>query len=382
VRNKKIKMQINRQNYENYFLLYADGELTTSDRNAVQQFVIENKDLAIELEMIQASILPKEDVKLIDKNFLYKGVDYKTQQQLLLKLDNELPAQELAALDALLESNVNAKAEYDLLSKTTLDKNENIIFEHKHLLYKKEKDNVVVFGYLRWAAAAIFIGFALFTGIKFYANKNVDKPEIATATKENKIENIAPGKTENNSTQNTIKQNKIAQTDEAATTPKQNISNEELINTTENNIARETQKNVNNKNSVTNNNNERITNKQQENNTNNNQNNFIAKEEIPQLNNTIKNETLIAKNNTTENTINAETLYELENTYSSQNIVQNVVQKVEDNTENKILYMNESKVKKSKVGMFFSKIKNAVQKSAKVKPGNSIQIAGFEISGN
>jgi hypothetical protein len=365
-------MQINRQNYEQYFLLYADGELTTSERNAVQQFVTENKDLAIELEMIQAAILPKEDIKLLDKNFLYKGVDYKTQQKLLLKLDNELPANELAEINALLSNNINAKAEYDLLASTVLDKNEKIIFEHKHLLYKKEKDSVVVFGYLRWAAAAIFIGFALFTGIKFYNNKNTEGSVAANTTKENTIQNNTASTTQNADNKTTPTQNTVIGNNKTTDDVKQNNNN------TENNFVRETQKIVKDKNIVTNNNKERITNKQQENNTN--QNNFIAQQEIviPPVPNNIVIENSTAITNTTERTLNTERLYELENTYA----YQNVVQKEEEITENKILYMNESKVKKSKVGMFFSKIKNAVQKTAKVKPGYSIQIAGFEISGN
>jgi hypothetical protein len=373
-------MQINRQNYEQYFLLYADGELTTSERNAVQQFVTENKDLAIELEMIQAAILPKEEIKLLDKNFLYKGVDYKTQQKLLLKLDNELPANELAEIDALLSGNINAKAEYDLLASTVLDKNEKIIFEHKHLLYKKEKDNVVVFGYLRWAAAAIFIGFVLFTGIKFYNNKNTEGPVATNSNKENTIQNNTTSTAQNADNKTTPTQNTVIGNDKTTDEVKQNNNNVVIDNNTENNFARETQKIVKDKNIVTNNNKERITNKQQENNTN--QNNFIAQQEIviPQVPNNIivENNTAVAKINTAEKTLNTERLYELENTYA----YQNVALKEEEITENKILYMNESKVKKSKVGMFFSKIKNAVQKTAKVKPGNSIQIAGFEISGN
>jgi hypothetical protein len=376
-------MQINRQNYEQYFLLYADGELSRSERNAVQQFVTENKDLAIELEMIQATILPKEEIKLLDKNFLYKGVDKKTEEQLLLKLDNELPIKELAAIDALIHNDSTVKASYELLTKTTLDKNETIIFEHKNLLYKKEKDNVVPFGYLRWAAAAMLIGVALFTGVKMYNNKNNIEPSMVDAGQQNKKENNIQSPIEiKNNTNNKTSTKNIAQNNNAATTPTQSITNNTININSENNFVEPSQKNVNPKNIVTNNNNQRITNKNEENNISNNQNNFITKEDviIPPINTTTAqvNPTAIAKNTSVETKVNTERLYELENTYA----YQNVVLKEEENTENKIFYMDESKVKKSKVGMFFKRIKTAVQKTAKVKPGNSLQVAGFEISGN
>lgn len=376
-------MQINRQNYEQYLLLYADGELTASQRIIVQQFVAEHKDLSIELAMIQAAILPIDEIRLTDKNFLYKGVDYKTQEKLLLKLDNELPTLALADVDILINTNTNTKEAFELLEKTRLDKNEKIVFEHKHLLYKKERDNVVVFGYLRWAAAAVFIGIALFTGIKFFNNKNTTDTAIAITPDTKNVENRTINNTGNDNVPNKIENtiaNNVAQNNDAITTPNQKNTIQNLVISKQNNT--ETQKNVNNKNIVTNKNYQRITNNKEENNTNNNQNNFIANNEIviPQQNNTVvENNTLIAKTSTTNNTINTERLYELENTYAYQNVVQKLE---EDNVENKILYMDESKVKKSKVGMFFSKIKKAVTKSAKVKPGSTIQVAGFEISAN
>ena len=41
--------------------------------------------------------------------------------------------------------------------------------------------------------------------------------------------------------------------------------------------------------------------------------------------------------------------------------------------------MNEEKVKKSKVGGFFKRVKSLVERTANLKTGNTLQIAGFEI---
>ena len=66
-------MNINRNNYEEYFLLYADNELTKAERKMVEVFVKENPELKEEFCMLKLTIrLPDEDIKLEDKSFLMK----------------------------------------------------------------------------------------------------------------------------------------------------------------------------------------------------------------------------------------------------------------------------------------------------------------------
>ena len=45
-----------------------------------------------------------------------------------------------------------------------------------------------------------------------------------------------------------------------------------------------------------------------------------------------------------------------------------------------IFYIDEDEVKRSKIGGFFKKVKRMVERTAKIKTGNSISIAGFEIA--
>ena len=54
-------MEINRQNYETYFLLWVDGELSIQEQNDVEQFIDKNPDLAIELALLQDAKLPMDD---------------------------------------------------------------------------------------------------------------------------------------------------------------------------------------------------------------------------------------------------------------------------------------------------------------------------------
>ena len=63
---------INRYNYETYFLLYADNELSTIEKNSVDEFVQSNPDLGEELVMLLQTISQKEDILLSNKMSLYK----------------------------------------------------------------------------------------------------------------------------------------------------------------------------------------------------------------------------------------------------------------------------------------------------------------------
>ena len=61
-------MDINKNNYEEFFLLYADNELSKTERKVVEIFVQENPDLKEEFSMWKLAInTPDEDVKLMDK---------------------------------------------------------------------------------------------------------------------------------------------------------------------------------------------------------------------------------------------------------------------------------------------------------------------------
>lgn len=69
-------MHINRQTYEEFFLLYADGELNESERKDVEEFVDQNPDLAGEFEMIgQTIMVPDESIVFANKEMLFRNDD-------------------------------------------------------------------------------------------------------------------------------------------------------------------------------------------------------------------------------------------------------------------------------------------------------------------
>src|SRR2546421_9814858 len=91
-------MDINRYNYEEFFLLYIDNELSSAERQTVEGFVEQNPDLGEELLMLQQSTLkPDKDVIFRNKNVLIQFasgeqfINFNNYQELfILYADDEL----------------------------------------------------------------------------------------------------------------------------------------------------------------------------------------------------------------------------------------------------------------------------------------------------
>jgi len=66
-------MQINRHTYEEFFLLYADNELSTSEKKSVEEFVEQNPDLADEFSLMLETVMqPDESIIFENKELLLK----------------------------------------------------------------------------------------------------------------------------------------------------------------------------------------------------------------------------------------------------------------------------------------------------------------------
>ena len=60
---------INLSNYEDWFLLYADGELTVAEQEAVLKFVEAHPGLKEELDLLMSMrFQPESEIKLKDKS--------------------------------------------------------------------------------------------------------------------------------------------------------------------------------------------------------------------------------------------------------------------------------------------------------------------------
>ena len=65
-------MDINRNNYETFFLNYLDRELSPADRQSVEKFISENADLQKEFLLLQQTILSPADIVFEPKASLFR----------------------------------------------------------------------------------------------------------------------------------------------------------------------------------------------------------------------------------------------------------------------------------------------------------------------
>jgi len=164
-------MEINRNNYEEYFLLYVDGELAANECAGVEKFVEQNPDLKQELEaLLQVRLNITDDISFNNKAILYKnGNDIITQdnyeEYLLNYIDNELTGEEKKLVEVFTQNNPAKIAELIKLQSVKLDANETISFENRAILYRteKEKARIIPLYWKRIAAAASVIIIATFT---------------------------------------------------------------------------------------------------------------------------------------------------------------------------------------------------------------------------
>src|SRR5712672_1098550 len=69
---KDQKMEINRNNYETFYLLYLDRELNPSERQDVEKFLGENADLQKEFLLLQQTILTPAETIFEQKELLFR----------------------------------------------------------------------------------------------------------------------------------------------------------------------------------------------------------------------------------------------------------------------------------------------------------------------
>ncbi len=380
--------------------MYADNELSAADRHAVDNFILHNPDLAPELEALMLSVLPAEPVSFPGKAVLYKKDNLEWQEKMLLYLDGELPAEEMAGLLKAIEIDTALQKEWDLLRLTKLTSNEPVVFRNKALLYRHESSRLISMRLVRIAIAAVFIGAMLFAGGRWYFNRQqpaVD-PRMANGAP-NKSNNIIPLPANTGGRDQSIQP--------------ENVNSNQLTNI--NNIAAVNKpKGANQKTGPVNNDNQQKNNTSTDyhqaavrNNSNGQPKNKInppAPSNLENINNTPSNE--VATSN-----VNNQTPRSLEKKVFNNEIAVNenkpvvVAQKLtapdiditakpvnsfastasigslqQEQDDSKVLFMDEEKVNRSKLSGFFRKVKRVVERKANIKPGKSFKIAGFEIA--
>lgn len=172
-------MKVNIHNYEEYFFLYFDNELSVQDRKEVELFINKNPAYHDEFMQIKASVLIPSSEGLTDKSFLLKGVSEinikKYEEVLNLYIDNELTESERAETEKLLSGNDQLNFELQRIKKAKAFPDLSIIFPYKGLLYKSGSESVT-FIWARVSIAAITLGFGIWVGGKYLLSGTVQEP--------------------------------------------------------------------------------------------------------------------------------------------------------------------------------------------------------------
>jgi hypothetical protein len=157
--------------------------LSIPERNALELFVQENADLQEELDMLKQSIVKADDIVFKGKSKLFKPeiISAETEEQLLLHLDGELATAEVEELETALINDNSLATQFQLLQQTKLSPADKIVFVNKELLYRKEDNKVIPFGWWKLAVAAVFIGFGIW-GTAVYLNSKAPVNSNATAS--------------------------------------------------------------------------------------------------------------------------------------------------------------------------------------------------------
>ena len=387
-------MNINRYNYEEFFLLYVDNELSAAEIKTVEVFVQQNPDLHKELLHLQGSILQNDSIVFANKKELLKETDFTAwQEKLLLLVDNELPVSEKPEMEKFLATDAAAAFEWDLLQQVKLEPDSDIVFPDKASLYRATGGRVVGTNWWRVAAAAVLLGIGIWTGIAIYKN-NAGKIQPGEGIAKEGTKPVLPKQTDGKTNpvpvlpgpNDQVTPDKSLVVKEQKNMPERVTENRNLpvkktvgqkTNLEKSNIAI----------IVENTNNKKPSNnlpKPLENFNNNGSNknsivivsplvtennNSIAKTDIT-VNKVVKPDEAI-KPSLTNNAI------EPANNYAK-NIVYNGNAEEKDDT--RILYMDEDKVKRTKIGGFLRKLKRVIERNTNLKTGNGVHVAGLEIA--
>ncbi len=370
-------MNINRDNYETFFLLYTDNELPAAERSAVDAFVVANPDLLEELEMLQQSVLLPDIIAFDFKQNLLKTelINSKLQEKLLLHLDNELSATEESEIELSIKNEAVVAKEWNELQVAKLEADETIIFENKVSLYRKKSGRLVAFPWRKLAVAAVLIGFGVWGGVQYLegdpnapagevaVKKSKENPSVVAQRPSKQI--IATGPA------TSIKEDDVAATNKAtipgpfttkdatrAVTSKSYPDNlaegddEKIIATVQvkdNNLPKPYSENLNNPSG----------------------NNSIAVSVTPLKQPTTSIDPLqrVVTNNTAKQ--------------DAANDFVSVASFTENNEEssNHVLFMDQEKVKKTRIGGFFRKVKRVVERTTNIKTGgNNFKVANLEFA--
>lgn len=145
-------------NYEEFFILYMDNELSGEQVRMVDEFLVANPDLKAEFEILMSTKLPLEDFSFDKKDLLAENMKLTSvDEELLLYIDNELPADKKKTVELEIASNKDYQLQHQVLLQTKLDPSEKIEYPNKKELYRRTERVIGMKVWMRVAAAVVIV---------------------------------------------------------------------------------------------------------------------------------------------------------------------------------------------------------------------------------
>ena len=352
---------INKTNYEAFFLLYADGELSAKEKAQVEDFVESHPELEEEFILINATTLDDNEILFPAHASLLRSetTGRSMEETMLLQLDGELHQEEAMELGKELAENASLNAEWNLLLQTKIS-DEAISFPGKEALYQREKGKLVSGNFFRLAVAALLLGFGFYFGVSYLNNNGtavVDQPGgIATTT-----QSQPTNKTEQTTVKLPVTDTQLTAIAQQTPEVSPERSRKQKLDKEESSSQQQMNKLVKND----------ISNAVPDKSTAVQKAKFTPREiedntEVePVVAGTLtKNKLIIDRDLTPQN---------------NEAIASLAVNNNSESSNTKILYIDSDKLKDTKAGELYDKVKKLVDKTKKVRTGRSLQIANFEI---
>ncbi|CAN5318101.1 hypothetical protein BH09BAC5_BH09BAC5_07900 [soil metagenome] len=174
---------INENNYEEYFVSIIEGLLSPEEVTEVEKYLLQYPEKREELELLkQAILIPDDSIVFENKAALHKSVlvtEKNFEEMAIAAVEGLLNAEEEKTFAASVASNIQFKKVYSLYQQTKVVADENIIFENKEDLKRKDRGAFWWMIDLRFAAAAAIV---LLLGIFYWnseGNQKIDKGSVA-----------------------------------------------------------------------------------------------------------------------------------------------------------------------------------------------------------
>jgi anti-sigma factor RsiW len=143
---------ITRENYEEYFLLYGDKELSQAARSAVEKFVAENPDLQEEWETLLQCRVD------IDSREVFPDKELLLRADLLSYIDGELDEEGRRSVEEFVGRYPSKALELEQLQMTVSAPDLSLSFPDKERLFRYERRRLLFLPWMQAGIAAAVLG--------------------------------------------------------------------------------------------------------------------------------------------------------------------------------------------------------------------------------